>query len=100
MLNGLPSCGQVAASCPIDRIQFSLIHVRVGGAEGEEGRVEKVAVRRQEAEQQEEEQEPEIQCEVCSRGDRENLLLLCDGCDLGTYMLNISGKAFLSGKLA
>ena len=22
-------------------------------------------------------------CEVCSRGDREDRLLLCDGCDLG-----------------
>ena len=78
----------MAASCPIDRIQFSQIHVRAGGGE-EEGRVEKVVVKRQqpEEEQQEEEQqeeEPEIQCEVCTRGDRENLLLLCDGCDLGT----------------
>jgi hypothetical protein len=75
---------QVAASCPIDRIQFSLIHVRESGAE-EEVRVEKVVVRGQPAGQveEEEEQEPEIQCEVCTRGDRENLLLLCDGCDLG-----------------
>jgi hypothetical protein len=72
----------VAASCPIDRIQFSLIHVRAGGGEEEEGRVEKVGVRRQRGDHQEEE-EPEIQCEVCTRGDRENLLLLCDGCDLG-----------------
>ena len=37
----------------------------------------------QDTEEQQEE-EPEIQCEVCTRGDRENLLLLCDGCDLGT----------------
>ena len=74
---------QVAASCPIDRIQFSQIHVRAGGGE-EEGRVEKVVVKRQQPEEEQQEEEPEIQCEVCTRGDRENLLLLCDGCDLGT----------------
>ena len=73
----------MAASCPIDRIQFSQIHVRAGGGE-EEGRVEKVVVKRQQPEEEQQEEEPEIQCEVCTRGDRENLLLLCDGCDLGT----------------
>jgi hypothetical protein len=72
---------QVAASCPIDRIPFTLIHVREGGGE-EEGRVEKVVARREE-QQEVLEEEPEIQCEVCTRGDREHLLLLCDGCDLG-----------------
>ena len=74
---------QVAASCPIDRIAFTVIHVREGGGE-EEGRVEKVVARREEQHQEQVlEEEPEIQCEVCTRGDREHLLLLCDGCDLG-----------------
>ena len=27
--------------------------------------------------------EADIYCEVCRGGDRENLLLLCDSCDLG-----------------
>ena len=28
---------------------------------------------------------PETHCEVCRSGDREHLLLLCDGCDLGYH---------------
>ena len=31
----------------------------------------------------EEEEEEEFACEVCRQGDRENILLLCDSCDLG-----------------
>ena len=30
-----------------------------------------------------EEEEEEFACEVCRQGDRENILLLCDSCDLG-----------------
>ena len=39
--------------------------------------------RREEPDIPEEEEEEEFACEVCRQGDRENILLLCDSCDLG-----------------
>ena len=39
--------------------------------------------RREEPDLPEEEEEEEFACEVCRQGDRENILLLCDSCDLG-----------------
>ena len=37
-----------------------------------------------------EEEEYEMVCEVCHRGDREHLLLLCDSCDLGYHTTCLS----------
>ena len=41
--------------------------------------------RREEPDIPEEEEEEEFACEVCRHGDRENILLLCDSCDLGQF---------------
>jgi len=38
---------------------------------------------RQQQQEEEEQEEEETACEVCGRSDREDRLLLCDGCDLG-----------------
>ena len=45
-----------------------------------------VEARRGKGEEVLEEEEEEVTvCEVCRVGDREHLLLLCDGCDLGHH---------------
>lgn len=68
-------------TCPVDRQEFSLILVRrrVGGKV-----VRQIAVERQEA--KEEEVEDPTFCEICGNSDREDRMLLCDGCDLGYHM--------------
>ncbi|XP_072129023.1 uncharacterized protein phrf1 isoform X2 [Mobula birostris] len=71
-----------ANSCPVDRITFKHICVRThfGGAV-----LKKLPV--QNANQDnEEEQEDVTNCEVCGRSDREDSLLLCDGCDAGYHL--------------
>ncbi|KAM4617323.1 LOW QUALITY PROTEIN: PHD and RING finger domain-containing protein 1 [Discoglossus pictus] len=69
-----------ANSCPVDRITFSCIHIRAhfGG-----DILKKVPVQNK-AEVAEE--EDATNCEVCGRSDREDRLLLCDGCDAGYHM--------------
>ena len=73
-------------SCPIDRIDFSSVGVREQLGEKETGKAEvpKKKKKKVDEEQEEEEQEQTL-CEECRGGDREHLLLLCDGCDLATH---------------
>ena len=73
-------------SCPIDRISFTSVGVREQVEEKETGKAE-VAKKKKVNKEQEEEEEVEQQtlCEECRGGDREHLLLLCDGCDLATH---------------
>lgn len=68
-------------TCPIDRKPFTVIRVRErhGGPF-----VRDIAVKGVEA-------EPQVEleftnCEVCQRSDREEIMLLCDGCDAGYHM--------------
>nr|XP_034978262.1 PHD and RING finger domain-containing protein 1 isoform X3 [Zootoca vivipara] len=70
-----------ANSCPVDRILFKSICVRVrlGGEI-----LEKIPVGN--AKSQEDLEEDPTFCEVCGRSDREDRLLLCDGCDHGYHM--------------
>uniref|UniRef100_A0A8D0GH80 RING-type domain-containing protein n=1 Tax=Sphenodon punctatus TaxID=8508 RepID=A0A8D0GH80_SPHPU len=68
-----------ANSCPVDRILFKSICVRVryGGEI-----LKKIPVENAQAQEEDGEDDPTF-CEVCGRSDREDRLLLCDGCDAG-----------------
>ncbi|KAM6159442.1 PHD and RING finger domain-containing protein 1 [Rhynchocyon petersi] len=70
-----------ANSCPVDRTVFKCICVRArfGGKT-----VRKIPVENTRAPETEED-DPTF-CEVCGRSDREDRLLLCDGCDAGYHM--------------
>ena len=74
-------------SCPIDRLEFSNIYHRDFLEASESGH--KPVVKKTAADVDNDNliviDEPETQCEICRRGDREHLLLLCDGCDLGYH---------------
>ncbi|KAG9475593.1 PHD and RING finger domain-containing protein 1 isoform X2 [Eleutherodactylus coqui] len=71
-----------ANSCPVDRITFLYINIRAhyGGEI-----LNKVPIQFKAAENLVEEEDP-TNCEVCGRSDREDRLLLCDGCDAGYHM--------------
>ncbi|XP_063464073.1 PHD and RING finger domain-containing protein 1 isoform X16 [Pan paniscus] len=68
-----------ANSCPVDRTLFKCICIRAqfGGKI-----LRKIPVENTKAS---EEEDPTF-CEVCGRSDREDRLLLCDGCDAGYHM--------------
>ncbi|XP_043778346.1 PHD and RING finger domain-containing protein 1 isoform X2 [Cervus elaphus] len=70
-----------AHSCPVDRIIFKCICIRAqfGGKI-----LKKIPV--ESAQLGEDEDEDPTFCEVCGRSDREDRLLLCDGCDAGYHM--------------
>ncbi|XP_023580150.1 PHD and RING finger domain-containing protein 1 [Trichechus manatus latirostris] len=70
-----------ANSCPVDRTVFKCICVRAqfGGKI-----LRKIPVENTRAPEAQEE-DPTF-CEVCGRSDREDRLLLCDGCDAGYHM--------------
>ncbi|XP_073073491.1 PHD and RING finger domain-containing protein 1 isoform X3 [Manis javanica] len=69
-----------ANSCPVDRTVFKFICIRAqfGGKV-----LKKIPV--ESARAGEEEEDPTF-CEVCGRSNREDRLLLCDGCDAGYHM--------------
>ncbi|XP_014729048.1 PREDICTED: PHD and RING finger domain-containing protein 1 [Sturnus vulgaris] len=71
-----------ANSCPVDRILFNYINIRArfGGKI-----LKKIPVENTKAQGADGEDDPTF-CEVCGRSDREDRLLLCDGCDAGYHM--------------
>lgn len=75
-----------ANSCPVDRIVFSNILLRKCYG----GKVQKtITVKKTEKATQEEQVNVDLEqtsCEVCGGSDREDRLLLCDGCDAGYHM--------------
>uniref|UniRef100_A0A8C6I9C7 PHD and RING finger domain-containing protein 1 n=1 Tax=Mus spicilegus TaxID=10103 RepID=A0A8C6I9C7_MUSSI len=70
-----------ANSCPVDRTVFKCICIR---AQFNGKILKKIPVENTKACEAEEE-DPTF-CEVCGRSDREDRLLLCDGCDAGYHM--------------
>ncbi|XP_039600411.1 PHD and RING finger domain-containing protein 1 isoform X2 [Polypterus senegalus] len=71
-----------ANSCPVDRIVFKNICIRSCF----KGKIlKKVPVQNREPAEDQFEEDQTI-CEVCGRSDREDRLLLCDGCDDGYHM--------------
>ncbi|XP_037539335.1 PHD and RING finger domain-containing protein 1 [Nematolebias whitei] len=75
-----------ANSCPVDRLAFNSIHLRKCYG----GRVKKmITVQKPMKAGQEETVNFDLEqtnCEVCGGSDREDRLLLCDGCDAGYHM--------------
>ncbi|KAJ8417692.1 hypothetical protein AAFF_G00225350 [Aldrovandia affinis] len=76
-----------ANSCPIDRIAFNSIYLRKCYG----GKVQKTIPVQEPVKMEEEEEEinmdfDQTSCEVCGRSDRDDRLLLCDGCDAGYHM--------------
>ncbi|NXF34362.1 PHRF1 protein, partial [Nyctibius bracteatus] len=71
-----------ANSCPVDRILFKHISIRArfGGKI-----LKKIPVENTKTQGSDGEDDPTF-CEVCGRSDREDRLLLCDGCDAGYHM--------------
>ncbi|XP_037087417.1 PHD and RING finger domain-containing protein 1-like [Pollicipes pollicipes] len=69
-------------TCPVDRQPFSLVLVRKtpGGKI-----VRQVTVDKRDMLEEAQEDDP-VYCEVCGRCDREDRLLLCDGCDAGYHL--------------
>lgn len=70
-------------TCPVDRQTFTLILVRKRYNEKVIRRVP-VDIRRQSLDELF--QEDPTYCEICGMSDREDRLLLCDGCDLGYHL--------------
>ncbi|XP_034734103.1 PHD and RING finger domain-containing protein 1 isoform X3 [Etheostoma cragini] len=75
-----------ANSCPVDRMAFNSIYLRKCYG----GKVKKmITVQKPAKEDQEETVNLDLEqtsCEVCGGTDREDRLLLCDGCDAGYHM--------------
>ncbi|KAM9854080.1 uncharacterized protein phrf1 [Aulostomus maculatus] len=75
-----------ANSCPVDRTAFNNIYLRKCYG----GKVQKmITVQKPAKVQQEEAVDLDLEqtnCEVCGGSDREDRLLLCDGCDAGYHM--------------
>lgn len=70
-------------TCPIDRKPFSSIRIRTRYVDG--GFVREIAVKEKTTECKVDEVEF-THCEICNRSDREDVMLLCDGCDAGYHM--------------
>ncbi|XP_059145558.1 PHD and RING finger domain-containing protein 1-like isoform X1 [Physella acuta] len=72
---------KVTNTCPVDRQVFNIILARHAG---EEKIFKQIPVENNKQGNEEEEDDPTF-CEVCGQSDREDRLLLCDGCDLGYH---------------
>lgn len=70
-------------TCPIDRKPFTIIRVRSRYVDGVFVRETSVNVKTTDDKSEEMEF---THCEICNRSDREDIMLLCDGCDAGYHM--------------
>ncbi|XP_049578635.1 PHD and RING finger domain-containing protein 1 isoform X1 [Syngnathus scovelli] len=75
-----------ANSCPVDRITFNSIYLRISYG----GKVQKMITVQKPVKKVDEVTVDldleQTNCEVCQGSDREDRLLLCDGCDAGYHM--------------
>nr|XP_015193913.1 PREDICTED: PHD and RING finger domain-containing protein 1 isoform X3 [Lepisosteus oculatus] len=71
-----------ANSCPVDRLVYKNICLR--SCYG--GKIQRKIPIQTTAKTSEQEVDEQTNCEVCGRSDREDRLLLCDGCDAGYHM--------------
>ena len=74
---------QLTPSCPIDRVDFRKIFYRDQLSCSETGHRDVVKDKPVQADVVDVPEE--TLCEVCQRGDREHILLLCDSCDLAYH---------------
>ncbi|CAL1548899.1 unnamed protein product, partial [Lymnaea stagnalis] len=70
---------RVTNTCPVDRQVFRIVLARHAG---EEKIYKQFPVDDTKQDNEEVEDDPTF-CEVCGQSDREDRLLLCDGCDMG-----------------
>lgn len=70
-------------TCPIDRKPFTTIRIRSRYADGVF--IREAAVIAKTAETKGDEMDV-THCEICNQSDREDIMLLCDGCDAGYHM--------------
>lgn len=70
-------------TCPIDRKPFTTIQIRSRYVDGTFVREQTVKAKATETKVDELEY---THCEICNRSDREDIMLLCDGCDAGYHM--------------
>lgn len=70
-------------TCPIDRKPFAMIRIRSRYSDGTFIREQSVRAKTTATR----DDVPDFtHCELCSRSDREDIMLLCDGCDAGYHM--------------
>ncbi|XP_068673363.1 uncharacterized protein [Montipora foliosa] len=71
-----------ATTCPVGRLPFTeiLVHATKKGPV-----LQRIPVEQRQGDEDEEEDDP-TNCEVCGECDREDRMLLCDGCDNGYHM--------------
>lgn len=70
-------------TCPIDRKPFTTIRIRSRYSDGAFIREQTVKAKATTTKND----EPDFtHCELCNRSDREDIMLLCDGCDAGYHM--------------
>lgn len=72
------------STCPIDRKEFKVMLVRKRFSATQIREVKVVAKKK--TEEIEVIEDDTTFCEVCRQGDREDIMLLCDGCDCGFHM--------------
>lgn len=71
-------------TCPIDRKEFDFINIKDNYVNG--NFLKQIKVEAQKCTLEENVVEDLTHCEVCGQSDREDLMLLCDGCNRGYHM--------------
>lgn len=72
-------------TCPIDRKPFTIIRIRSRFADGVFVREEIVTSKTTDSKDGDDDIEF-THCEICNQSNREDIMLLCDGCDAGYHM--------------
>lgn len=70
-------------TCPIDRKPFKMIRIR---SRYENGAFVRETIVQPKTNTEKTDEQDFTHCEICNRSDREDIMLLCDGCDAGYHM--------------